>query len=78
MNTKQKILTCVALLVFGGIVASGVSNSWRDPWGAMEGGIRLTWKTDTGRGLSPTATSLVILAVVYTGLFFVLSGGKRK
>jgi hypothetical protein len=71
MNRKQKILTIVALVVFGLIVAYGML---REDW------ARLTVGYYRYRGdliLSDNGTNLFALAVVYVGLLFVL-GDKRK
>jgi hypothetical protein len=76
MNTKQKLLTLIALAAFGWIVIEGqglTTNMW------------LTYTTNpqipdierTDWGLSELGARMFTLAVFYVGLFFVLSDRKK-
>jgi hypothetical protein len=71
MNRKQKILTIVALVVFGLIVGFGRQS---EDWSTLTVGY---YYPRGDLALSATGTNLFALVVVYLGLLFVL-GDKRK
>jgi hypothetical protein len=67
MNWKQKILTLVALAVFVPIVAIELFGDQK---------LRLTMPYK-GLVLTPLGTELLVLVVVYAGLFFVLADRRK-
>jgi hypothetical protein len=77
MNTPQKILTVVAIAVF---VFVTVVLPWNDPdqwqWGKWEPEMTLL-TSGSGLALSPFGLQLLVLSVVYVGLFFILKGKPK-
>jgi hypothetical protein len=66
MNTNQKILTVVALIVFLVSIALAQHDYWRLRLFSPASG-ELTW----------FGSRMLVLVVLYVGLFFIL-GGKRN
>jgi hypothetical protein len=77
MNTPQKILTVVAIAVF---VFVTIVLPWNDPdqwhWGKWEPEMTLL-TPGSGLALSPFGLQLLVLSVVYVGLFFILKGKPK-
>ena len=75
MNKKRKILTLVALVVFGLIIALHYTN--------LNGDVRYwhdgkRYLRDTNQRLKMSECRLFVLAVFYAGLFAILGDSKRK
>ena len=86
MNRKRKILTVVALAVFGAIILSHYSKmGWHwVPSGRAEDGTgtshwRAEWVISPSFSMLPDVRMpLFVLAVFYAGLFALLGDSKRK
>jgi hypothetical protein len=77
MNIRQKILTVLAIAVFAFVT---IILPWNDPdqwhWGKWEPEMTLI-TAGSGLSLSPFGLQLLVLSVIYVGLFFILKGTPK-